>query len=116
MSQALSPVSAVTKEFESFARYCQNRWKGLALGALKVSALHFRPVDYFKNYIFGISMKNVKKWCITRLRYTNFNLKCFREGGESQSVNPARTKHLQSFSLKHFTMRDPANLILKGIF
>ena len=81
-SQALPPISAVMKGFESFARYCRNRWKGLALGALKVSALHFRPMDYFKNYIFGISMKNVKKWCITRLRYTNFNLKCFWDGVE----------------------------------
>ena len=52
----------------------------MALGALKVSARHFRPVDYFEKCIFRFSMKNVKKWCVTRLRYTNFNLTCFQEG------------------------------------
>ena len=80
MSQVLPPISAVTKVFESFARYCQNSWDGLAHGALKVSALHFRPVDYFKSYIFRFSIKYVKILCIAHLCRTIFNLIRFQVG------------------------------------
>ena len=41
--------------------YCRNGRDGLAYGALKLSALHLSPVDYFGNYIFEISIQN----CIT---------------------------------------------------
>ena len=51
-------------------------------GALKVSALHFRPVDYFKSYIFGISMKNVKNWCMIHLCRKENNLIALKMGGD----------------------------------
>ena len=80
LGQAFLPILAVTNRFESFAHNCRNRWEGLAHIALKVSALHFCPVDFFNTYIFRIRMKNVKKWYISLLRYTNFNSKWFQEG------------------------------------
>ena len=43
-------------------------------GALKVSALHFRPVDYFEKYIFRFNMKNVKNWRMVHLCRKENNL------------------------------------------
>ena len=56
----------------------------MAHGALKVSALYFRPVDYFKSYIFGINMKNVKNWCMIHLCRKENNLIALKMGSECE--------------------------------
>ena len=45
--------------------------EGLAHVALKLSALHFGPVDHFKIYIFQFYVKNLKDWCIQGVSYRN---------------------------------------------
>ena len=51
---------------------------GLAYGALKLSALHFRPVDHFVSHIFEISRKNSIISIINFISSRSFNLNLFR--------------------------------------
>ena len=64
MSQAPPPNLAVVNDSPKLARtyLLLPKWEGrlgpLAHSALKLSALHLSPVDYFENYIFEISRQN----------------------------------------------------------
>ena len=102
VSQALPPIFAVTKGLKSFAYYCRNRYEGLDHGDVKVSGLHYGPVDYFKSYILRISMKIVKIWCIVHFCCTIFNLKWF-PGGFLRTLQPINTFLLRLSSMNYFT-------------
>ena len=49
--------------------------------AVKVSALHFCQMDFFKSDIFRISMKNMKNWCIAYLCGRETRLTALKMGG-----------------------------------